>query len=322
MVIEIDELLNEDDYGGALPTIGAAVEAIASRDPGYSLSLPARTVPNPFLPDQVVQFGDGRCPSRPCCWTSASFKKKNWFPGRKKLSDARSSVNSGIGPGACCQPDDSRRSTAQRLPAVRGLGQRICDPSSRVWSDSFGVQPVDHLREDLLFELRRYKDLADRAMAQLDDPRFFLRPAKQVNPVALIVKHIAGNLVSRWTDFFTTDGEKPSRDRDAEFFLTELDSRANLLESWERGWAALVATVEGMQDTDLERSVIIRGEEMSTRQALLRAMSHIAYHSGQILYLVRLLEPGSTWLTIPPGQSQGVPGGYRIDPHSAGRRPT
>ncbi len=181
---------------------------------------------------------------------------------------------------------------------------------------------MDHLREDLLFEFRRYKDLADRAMAQLDDQRFFLRPAEQVNPVALIVKHLAGNLVSRWTDFFTTDGEKPSRDRDGEFFLTELDSRASLLEAWERGWAALFATVEGMQDTDLERSVTIRGEAMTARQALLRAMSHIAYHTGQILYLVRLLEPGSTWLTMPPGQSRGLPGGYRIYPLSAVRGPT
>ncbi len=129
---------------------------------------------------------------------------------------------------------------------------------------------MDHLREDLLFELRRYKDLADRAMAQLDDQGFFLRPAEQVNPVALIVKHLAGNLVSRWTDFFTIDGEKPGRDRDGEFLLTEPDSRASLLEAWERGWAALFATVEGMQDTDLDRSVTIRGEAMTARQALLR----------------------------------------------------
>lgn len=164
---------------------------------------------------------------------------------------------------------------------------------------------------DLLHELRRHKSLIDRAIVELDDQEFFKRPAAQVNSVALIVKHLAGNLVSRWTDFLTSDGEKPSRDRDGEFLLTANDTRASLLAAWERGWTLLLDTVQNLHEADLDCIVTIRGEAQTARQALLRAVTHIAYHTGQILYLVRLLRPDSTWLTIPPGQSRGQPGTYR-----------
>jgi uncharacterized damage-inducible protein DinB len=164
---------------------------------------------------------------------------------------------------------------------------------------------------DVRHELLRHKGLADRAMAQLDDEEFFRRPGTLVNPVALIVKHLAGNMVSRWTDFFTTDGEKASRDRDGEFLLTEQDTRPSLLAAWERGWGVLFQTLSGLSDSDLEKSVTIRGESQTARQALLRGMLHVAYHTGQILYLVRLFRPESPWLSIPPGQSRGFPGNYR-----------
>jgi uncharacterized damage-inducible protein DinB len=164
---------------------------------------------------------------------------------------------------------------------------------------------------DLHHEFLRHKGLADRAMAQLDDPEFFRRPGTLVNPVALIIKHLAGNMASRWTDFLSTDGEKASRDRDGEFLLTEQDTRPNLLAAWERGWGLLFDTLSGLSDSDLETSVTIRGESQTARQALLRGMSHVAYHTGQVLYLVRLLRPESPWLSIPPGQSRGFPGNYR-----------
>src|SRR5215472_15286802 len=169
---------------------------------------------------------------------------------------------------------------------------------------------MDKLIADLTHEFRRHKDLADRAMVPLDEEQFFRRPGELVNPIALIVKHIAGNLTSRWTDFLTTDGEKPSRDRDGEFLLTEQDTRPNLLAAWERGWEVLFATLAGLSDADLEKSVTIRRESQTARQALLRGMTHVAYHTGQILYLVRLLRPESPWLSIPPGQSRGFPGNY------------
>src|SRR5262249_27361441 len=146
---------------------------------------------------------------------------------------------------------------------------------------------------DVRHEFVRHKGLADRAMAQLDDQEVFRRPGTLVNPVALIVKHLAGNMVSRWTDFLTSDGEKASRDRDGEFLLTEQDTRPNLLAAWERGWQALFHTLSGLTDPDLEKSVTIRGEHQTVRQALLRGMTHVAYHTGQVLYLVRLWRPES-----------------------------
>src|SRR5262249_4171870 len=164
---------------------------------------------------------------------------------------------------------------------------------------------------DLQYEFRRHKGLADRAMAQLDDQDFFRRPGPLVNPVALIIKHLAGNMVSRWTDFLTADGEKVSRDRDGEFLLTEHDTRPALLTAWERGWGTLFDTLSGLSDADLEKSVTIRGESQTVRQALLRGMAHVAYHTGQVLYLVRWLRWESPWLSIPPAQSRSFPGNYR-----------
>jgi uncharacterized damage-inducible protein DinB len=164
---------------------------------------------------------------------------------------------------------------------------------------------------DVRYEFRRHKDLVDRAMAHLDDQDFFRRPGPLLNPVALIVKHLAGNMASRWTDFLSSDGEKPSRDRDGEFLLVEQDTRSNLLAAWERGWGVLFDTLAGLSDSDLEKTVTIRGESQTVRQALLRGMSHVAYHTGQVLYLVRWLRPESPWLSIPPGQSRGFPGNYR-----------
>ena len=170
---------------------------------------------------------------------------------------------------------------------------------------------MNDLLTDLLHEFPRHKSLADRAMIQLSDPEFFQKPAANVNPVALIVKHLAGNLVSRWTDFLTSDGEKPNRDRDGEFVLTEKDTRANLSAAWERGWQAVLDTVQSLRDADLDTLITIRGEPQTARQALLRGVTHAAYHTGQILYVARLLRPDSAWLTVAPGQSQSQPGTYR-----------
>ena len=164
---------------------------------------------------------------------------------------------------------------------------------------------------DVRHEFQRHKVLVDKSLAELDDEQFFRRPGEAVNPAALIVKHLAGNLLSRWTDFLTTDGEKPTRDRDGEFVLSEQDTRPSLLAAWERGWAALFAALSALSDADMEKTVTIRGESHTARQALLRGMGHVAYHTGQILYVVRLLRPEAPWVTIAPGQSRGFPGEYR-----------
>src|SRR5689334_7064867 len=114
--------------------------------------------------------------------------------------------------------------------------------------------------EDVAFSFRKQKDLAEQAFDQLADEEFFRRPAEHSNSVAVIVKHLAGNLKSRWTDFLTSDGDKPWRDRDAEFVIGPDDTRARLLAAWQEGWDALFATLAGLGEADLLRRVTIRGE--------------------------------------------------------------
>jgi uncharacterized damage-inducible protein DinB len=161
------------------------------------------------------------------------------------------------------------------------------------------------LLPELEREFRRHKTAADRAIAALDDVDFFHRPGTHVNPIALIVKHLGGNLASRWIDFLTSDGDKPGRDRDAEFVIADDDTRAALQGTWEHGWQALFATIATLHETDLDRTVTIRCEPHTVAQALLRAATHAAYHVGQILYIARMLRPDAPWLTIPPGGSGG-----------------
>ena len=172
---------------------------------------------------------------------------------------------------------------------------------------------MDSYLVDVQYEFRRHKELAERALARLDDEAFFRRPGEAVNPVALIVKHLAGNLKSRWTDFLTTDGEKPTRNRDDEFAITDADTRASLMAAWEEGWRAVLDTMANLQPADLDKSIIIRGERHTVTQALLRGLTHASYHVGQIMYLARLLDPTGTWHTIAPGKSGTHRGEYRKD---------
>jgi hypothetical protein len=159
--------------------------------------------------------------------------------------------------------------------------------------------------EDILFSFRKQKELAEKAFRQVADEGFFKKPGVHSNSIAIIVKHVGGNLASRWTDFLTTDGDKPWRDRDAEFIIGAQDTRPALLAAWEKGWTALFRTLGDLQEADLLKKVTIRGEEHRVFQAIHRSLTHIAYHVGQIVYLSRLLtEQGWQWITIPPGQSQ------------------
>jgi hypothetical protein len=160
-------------------------------------------------------------------------------------------------------------------------------------------------RDDIAFSFRKHKEMAEKAIAQLDDVLFLRRPGEHSNSVAMIVKHLAGNLESRWTDFLSTDGDKPWRDRDAEFSIGVADTRAHLLAAWERSWDALFETLGTLQEADWTRMVLIRGEPHSVMQAIHRGLTHAAYHTGQIVYLARLLQTGDwNWITIPPGQSK------------------
>jgi hypothetical protein len=160
---------------------------------------------------------------------------------------------------------------------------------------------------DILFSFHKHKELAEKAFRQVEDQGFFQKPGEHSNSIAIILKHVAGNLASRWTDFLTTDGDKPWRDRDAEFVIGPEDTRPSLLAAWERGWTALFQTLGSLQEADLLKKVTIRREEHTVFQAIHRSLTHTAYHVGQIVYLSRLMtKEGWDWITIPPGQSQQV----------------
>jgi hypothetical protein len=147
------------------------------------------------------------------------------------------------------------------------------------------------------------KKLADRAVAQVPDDKLHVPLDPSTNSIAVIMKHVAGNLISRWTDFLTTDGEKPERDRDEEF-IDRFAGRADLLAHWERGWACLTGTVNGLRPEDLEKTVTIRGVPHSVPLALARSLGHTCYHIGQIVQVARVYA-GDRWetLTIPRGGS-------------------
>jgi hypothetical protein len=151
---------------------------------------------------------------------------------------------------------------------------------------------------------RGYKRMADGALAQLNDQDFFYLPDPDSNSVALVVKHIAGNLRSRWTDFLTTDGEKPDRNRDQEFILTTADTREDLMRRWDQTWETVLNTMKSLKPEDVTRIVTIRGDAHTVLQAINRSLTHTAYHVGQILYVAKHRR-GADWVTmsIPKGKS-------------------
>jgi len=163
---------------------------------------------------------------------------------------------------------------------------------------------------------------ADRALAQTSDAQFFATLDPESNSLALIVKHLAGNLRSRWTDFLSTDGEKPDRNRDGEFVAdAAADTRDALMRRWEQGWAALFAALDGLSPADLDRQVTIRGEPHSVFLAIERQKEHYAYHVGQIVFLAKHLV-GPTWtsLSIPRGQSEAFHAAMRASGTKRGFR--
>ncbi len=153
--------------------------------------------------------------------------------------------------------------------------------------------------EDSLALFRQYKGMAERAMSQVTDDQLFTALDSEGNSIAIIVKHMTGNMRSRWTDFLTTDGEKPDRNRDSEFEEAPA-TREAMMESWERGWGYVFGALEPLSDADLGRTVTIRGEAHSVMQAINRQIGHYAGHIGQIVLLAKHFS-GERWqtLTIP-----------------------
>ena len=148
---------------------------------------------------------------------------------------------------------------------------------------------LENVLEESINAFRSYKNLAEKAITQVSDDEFFKLIDEESNSIALIVKHVGGNLRSRWTDFLTSDGEKPNRFRDTEFIETEEDTREKLLNSWEAGWKALFTTLEALTPADFEKTVMIRTEKFTVFKALGRSLTHIVYHVGQITFLAKHL---------------------------------
>jgi catechol 2,3-dioxygenase-like lactoylglutathione lyase family enzyme len=144
-----------------------------------------------------------------------------------------------------------------------------------------------HYLDDALKTFRNYKKLAERAFAQISDEDFFRTLDEESNSIAVNMKHMAGNMISRWTDFLNTDGEKPDRDRDVEFVMLPGTTKEEMLAYWEKGWKCTFDAIAALQPVDLMRNVHIRGREHTVIQAVNRQLTHYAYHVGQIVYLAK-----------------------------------
>jgi len=161
-----------------------------------------------------------------------------------------------------------------------------------------------HFLEDALKSFRDYKKLAEGAFEQVDDADLFRTIDDESNSIAVNMKHMAGNMFSRWTDFLTSDGEKPERNRDVEFVMLPETTKADIVVYWERGWQCVFGAIEPLTADDLMRTVRIRGQDHTVVQAINRQIAHYAYHVGQIVYLAKHFK-ASEWqsLSVPKNRS-------------------
>jgi hypothetical protein len=164
---------------------------------------------------------------------------------------------------------------------------------------------ASHYLDEAHRQMRGHKRLAEGAMAQLKDEELFITLDPEANSIAVIVKHMAGNMSSRFTDFLTSDGEKSDRFRDQEFELSPATTRADLTKWWEEGWARVFGAIEALKTEDVMRIVTVRGQPHSVLQAVNRQIAHYAYHTGQIVFLAKHIR-SSKWktLSIPRGKSE------------------
>lgn len=162
-----------------------------------------------------------------------------------------------------------------------------------------------HYLEEARRQMRGHKHMGEGAMSQLRDEDFFVTLDPESNSVAILVKHLAGNMRSRFTDFLTSDGEKRDRFRDREFEVTSATTRADVMKWWEEGWSCVLGAIDGLKPEDVMRTVTIRGEPHTVLQAINRQIAHYAAHSGQIVFLAKHLR-SNEWktLTIPRGKSE------------------
>lgn len=152
------------------------------------------------------------------------------------------------------------------------------------------------MKDLFLKRFQYYKNIADQTFEQLEEPQLFWQYNPESNSIATIVKHISGNMISRWTNFLTEDGEKDWRNRDAEF-ENDIQSKAEMLEMWEKGWLVLFDALNQVNDANINSIILIRGEKISVVDALLRQLAHYPYHIGQIIYLAKMLK-NDDWKTL------------------------
>jgi hypothetical protein len=159
--------------------------------------------------------------------------------------------------------------------------------------------------DDCVLQLRKLKKQAERAIGQIKDEDLFRPFDPESNSIAVIMKHLAGNMKSRWTNFLTSDGEKANRNRDSEFEISSLDTRDKVLSLWEDGWVTTLSAISALKPNDLDRTINIRGESHSVVGAINRQLTHYAGHVGQIVLLAKHFA-GSNWqtLSIPKGKSR------------------
>jgi uncharacterized protein DUF1572 len=162
-----------------------------------------------------------------------------------------------------------------------------------------------HYLDEARRQFRGHKRMGEGALAQLKDEEFFVTLDPESNSIAILVKHLAGNMRSRFTDFLTSDGEKPDRHRDQEFEISPNTSRDEVMSWWEAGWSTVMATIESLKPEDVMRAVTIRGEPHTVLQAINRQIAHYAQHTGQIVFLAKHLR-STEWktLSVPRGKSE------------------
>ena len=175
---------------------------------------------------------------------------------------------------------------------------------------------IDSTLKNTISVFEYYKSLGEKAMAQITDEALFHMPDEKSNSISVIVKHLHGNMLSRWTDFLTTDGEKEWRDRDSEFEET-IETRDEVMKQWNEGWACVFSALNTLHPEDFDKTVYIRNMGQTVLEAIMRQMAHYAYHIGQIVYLARLFNEGD-WktLTIPKGGSAA----YNKEKNAPGKR--
>ena len=203
-----------------------------------------------------------------------------------KLASAVPNINAAAKPEQVRYPQRERDSSCSRADSRQR--QRLAHRRGKMHNPLMALEFTTSYMKDATDNLRHYKRLAERAFEQVPDEALVFTPDAGSNSIAIIVKHLSGNMRSRWRDFLTTDGEKPDRNRDAEF-EQPFPTRAEMMAAWEAGWKQLFDTLATLTDADLPKKITIRGEAHSVMQAITRQNTHIAYHVGQIVYLAKQL---------------------------------